>query len=311
MPNANHGIRARHAGLFTVLVFHLVMMAAASDQGQITLTIDGVDAHYQIVALNESVGFVNVSGRSLTLQHGNVSDQGTRIWVAKDGSMAPDSYAQFPLLGKTLTYTIDLADVGCSCNAALYWVSMPGYGANGQPAPSEKGNFYCDANKVWGTWCWEMDTFEGNQHTMAVTPHTCSSPPGMAISSCDRAGAGRNSWLANRHGICPEDRCIIDTRKPFRHEQSFVTDVTGKVLLRITNTMRQGSRVFVFNGTKDQEYLGKMSTALEHGMVLTFQLWGGSWLLMSWLDFMTGCWGACPHSSVVTYSNISLAAIES
>ena len=64
---------------------------------------------------------------------------------------------------------LDLSDVGCSCNAALYWVSMPGYGSDGKPAAGDMGNYYCDANKVGGVWCWEMDTIEANKHVAQVT----------------------------------------------------------------------------------------------------------------------------------------------
>jgi hypothetical protein len=30
------------------------------------------------------------------------------------------------LLDKTLSYTVDISQVGCACNAALYLVKMPG-----------------------------------------------------------------------------------------------------------------------------------------------------------------------------------------
>ena len=38
------------------------------------------------------------------------------------------------------------------CNAAMYWVNMPGY-ENGSPYAAEWGNYYCDANFVNGNWC--------------------------------------------------------------------------------------------------------------------------------------------------------------
>ena len=52
--------------------------AFAYDQGPITLSVDGVDAHYRISSLAESASFVHVAGRGITLNHGNISDQGTR-----------------------------------------------------------------------------------------------------------------------------------------------------------------------------------------------------------------------------------------
>jgi len=48
-----------------------------------------------------------------------------------------------------------MSNVGCSCNAALYFVSMPGVGADYKPAKGTASDYYCDANKVNGNWCWE------------------------------------------------------------------------------------------------------------------------------------------------------------
>ena len=184
-------------------------------------------------------------------------------------------------------------------------------------------------------------------HTMQVTAHTCSGPAGEHITSCDKGGARRNSWFVNRKGLCPKDDCIIDSRRPFRHVQNFVA--ANGTLIRIENRLEQGGRVLAFNGTSDSAYLAKMSRVLTDGMVLTFQLWGASWLLMSWcdqrdhpnpqpaaaiaqqlgahktlslrttrprtraracrLDFMTLCTGSCPATSRAVYSNISIASL--
>ena len=215
----------------------------------------------------------------------------------------------FSLLGKTLSYELDLSAAPCSCNAALYWVSMPAYDTEGRPAPGEKGNFYCDGNKMWGNWCWELDSIEANQHVMQVTAHECSQPAGAFISHCDGPGARRNSYFVNRTSLCTKDTCSIDTRRPFRHEQSFVTDGAGTTLLRIENRLEQDGRVFAFNGTDNVAYLARMSAVMQSGMVLTFQLWGGNWFLMSWLDFPS-CVGGCPYTSTVSYNNISLSSIS-
>ena len=55
-------------------------------------------------------------------------------------------YYQAKLLGQSLSYTIDLSEVGCSCNAALYLVSMPGFNRS-NPLPDPRGgDYYCGAN---------------------------------------------------------------------------------------------------------------------------------------------------------------------
>ena len=115
---------------------------------------------------------------------------------------------------------------------------------------------------------------------MQVAPHSCSGPEGRYIAQCDKAGAGRNSAAASADGMCPAAKCIIDSRAPFRHTQTFMSE--GGRLVGIGNRLEQGGRIFDFNGTSDRAYLADMSDALAGGMVLTFQLWGGPWLMMSW-----------------------------
>ena len=107
-----------------------------------------------------------------------------------------------------------------------------------------------------------------------------------------------------------ETSCIINTNYPFTHSQSFVTGEDG-TLATIVNRLEQEGRVFNFStSSKDMAYNKQMTGAFKYGFVLTFQLWGGSWIEMSWLDFMTGCLGSCNYnSSVVTYRNITIADI--
>ena len=93
-----------------------------------------------------------------------------------------------------------------------------------------------------------MDTIEANMHTVQVTAHSCSTPPGEYIDACDTAGARRNSWSSDPLGLCAADNCVIDSRKPFRHVQSFITD-NNDTLIRVENRLLQGTHVFAFNGT--------------------------------------------------------------
>jgi len=129
-------------------------------------------------------------------------------------------------------------------------------------------------------------------------------PPGRYIPDCDRDGAGVNTANIDPHGLCPRDGCLIDSRKPFRHVQTFHAD--GEDLVGIENRLEQGGSSFAFSGTFDRAYLASMSVALRQGMVLTFQLWGGPSETMWWLDAMTGCEDDCPTSSRVVYSDIRI-----
>merc|ERR1712117_414036 len=93
----------------------------------------------------------------------------------------PNAYWQTPLNNKHFAYTLDLSNVGCHCNAAAYFINMPGNN------PGDGGDYYCDANLGNNIWCPEYDTMEGNKHTIATTLHTCNGGNGY-WDSCDRGG---------------------------------------------------------------------------------------------------------------------------
>merc|ERR1712014_351505 len=69
------------------------------------------------------------------------------------------------LIGRTLSYRVDMSDVGCACNAAFYFVTMPA------AERTQCNDYYCDANAVCGSNCAEFDLQEGNTHTWATTSH--------------------------------------------------------------------------------------------------------------------------------------------
>ena len=49
---------------------------------------------------------------------------------------------------------------------------------------------------------------------MAVTLHTCNGGNGY-WDNCDRGGCQTNAFYANGNLMCPEDRCTINTNRPF------------------------------------------------------------------------------------------------
>lgn len=136
-------------------------------------------------------------------------------------------FAQFQLLGKEITYTVDRSTVGCSCNSAFYTVSMPGYNAQQQLDKSDWGMYYCDANQVGGVFCPEMDISEANQFTLASVPHKCDDPNGLHYESCDRAGCGSNIFNEDPFAMGPGSDYTIDTTREYTHSVAFETDENG------------------------------------------------------------------------------------
>lgn len=79
------------------------------------------------------------------------------------------------LSGKTLSLTIDLAQAGCGCNAAIYLVAMPQ-----NLMPTDCKDYYCDANSVCGVTCVEIDLVEANKVAFVSTVHVADDKFGEA-----------------------------------------------------------------------------------------------------------------------------------
>jgi len=240
-----------------------------------------------IVAPDWSVGAVTIHDNGFTLR-GN-----SRIYFASrcDDGWNGDMYAQFPLADKHFAYQLDMSNVPCHCNAAAYFVDMPGNNAG-------DGDYYCDANHGNNIWCPEYDVMEGNKHTMACTLHTCSGGNGN-WDYCDGGGCQQNAWNAISGQFGPGKTINTDQSFTVSHFQN-----SGQA-----NTwMGQGGNDASFNMCNDGGYVSNMAQSYGD-MVFTASLWGGGGIDMGWLDGMTGCGGECNiDSASVTMTNFELWA---
>jgi len=101
----------------------------------------------------------------------------SRIYFGEEctpGLYSNFNYATMNLLGRTFSYTINLAGANCGCVAALYLVSMRQNSAPGNCG----GDFYCDANNVCGVGCAEVDLMEANRFIWKTTLHAATDPAG-------------------------------------------------------------------------------------------------------------------------------------
>ena len=280
----------------TVLLATLAVgYVSAANSGPLTIMMNGQPVTKYVLSGDWAKQFIHTNGTSITL-HG-----GGRVYLGSSNSdhLSPDAYYQIDLFNKRLTYDVDMSQVGCNCNGALYLVSMPAYNSGQQPQPGKDGEYYCDANQVGGTYCPEMDVMEANKFAMASTPHTCQYVPPHYYSSCDRGGCGTNVLNVDYNGYGPGKR--IDTNKPFTLSVSFI--VRNGNLATVNNYFSQGSQSLKFDAC-NANYLQWMGKSLP-GMVMTMSLWGTGNGGMSWLDGRSGCQGACDLSnSRVTFSNI-------
>ncbi|KAF2456966.1 exoglucanase-like protein 1 precursor [Lineolata rhizophorae] len=177
---------------------------------------------------------VTTSGGELTInlvtEHEYGTNIGARVYLMEDDS----NYQMFNLIGKEFTFDVDVSNVPCGVNGALYFVEMPqdgGMGVNGNNAGAAYGTGYCDAQcphdikfidgeanvEGWepsegdenagtgqyGTCCQEMDIWEANSMGAAYTPHTCTTE---GLYRCE--GAECSDVDGDRYGgVCDKDGC--------------------------------------------------------------------------------------------------------
>ena len=206
------------------------------------------------------------------------------------------------LLGGTIEYDVDLSQSGCSCNAALYLISMPAKDQSGTVIPGKGGDYYCDANMVGGNWCPEFDIMEANTHAWHTTPHKCDDPNDKGhYSNCDRSGdCNIKAWGSMSYG--PGDKFMINTFKLFHIKTHWHSDGSfTQTFTQGKNTQSMGNSV---GNCRDKSYMSKYKQNLADGMTIAVSSWGNKWDTMKWLDSDTGCKGDCISKPIVTIQNL-------
>ena len=102
-------------------------------------------------------------------------------------------------MNKELSFTVDVSNVGCQCNAVASFLNMPFNNPGG-------GDYFCDS-VGWDS-CPEYDLQQGNKYTMEGRLHTCSGETGY-WDHCDRAGCGTNVYSIEPMLMCPDDRWAV------------------------------------------------------------------------------------------------------
>ncbi|KAA1474614.1 Exocellobiohydrolase [Dentipellis sp. KUC8613] len=180
---------------------------------------------------------ITTSGNSLKLNfvtNGANKNVGSRVYLMASGDT---EYEEFQLLNKEFTFDVDVSNLGCGLNGALYFSEMDADGGLSRfptnKAGAKYGTGYCDsqcprdlkfinglANTVgWdgdansansgtgdnGSCCNEMDVWEANQVSTAFTPHPCSVSGQTLCTGEDCANPDRYS------GVCDPDGCDFNS----------------------------------------------------------------------------------------------------
>ncbi|TAQ87506.1 hypothetical protein B7494_g4163 [Chlorociboria aeruginascens] len=187
--------------------------------------LDGADysATYGITTSSDSLklGFVTTSAQT------NV---GSRTYLMAAGSTT--EYQMLQLLGQEFTFDVDVSNLPCGLNGALYFSEMDADGGLARfptnLAGAKYGTGYCDsqcpqdikfingqANSVgwtpdagdpnaglgqYGSCCNEMDIWEANSVSAAYTPHPCSVTEQTRCSGTDCGINARYSSLCDADG---------------------------------------------------------------------------------------------------------------
>ena len=200
------------------------------------------------------------------------SRNGARAYLGTsctEGAYNHSAYGAWPLLGKTMSFTVDLSAAGCGCNAAMYLVSM---NQNTQPGTCDS-DYYCDANNVCGVRCAEIDVMEANKHALHTTAHTPNDGGGAGSG----LGGGMKSFSKSDYG---PGGAKVDTTRPFTVSTYF--GVSNGALSSIEVTLQGESGGTVHFTAGSSSYLGGLSSAALAGMTPVVSYWSAS--DMRWLD---------------------------
>lgn len=187
---------------------------------------------------------------------------GSRVYLLESET----KYKLFKLMNQEFSFDVDVSQLGCGLNGALYLVEMPADGGMSK-YPTNKcgakyGTGYCDAqcprdmkwingeanSKDWkpsstdpnsgvghyGTCCQEMDLWESNKFGSAYTPHTCA---GDGPTRCEGKQCG-DDGPSRYNGTCDRDGCDLNAYRAGVHNfygegSSFAVD-TSKPMTVVT-----------------------------------------------------------------------------
>jgi len=263
-----------------------------------------------------------------------------------------DKYQMFKLMGNELAFDVELSTLDCGLNGALYFVAMESDGGKSS-YPSNKagakyGTGYCDAQCArdlkfvggkanvagwvpstndanagvgpYGGCCAEIDVWESNAHSFALTPHPCGTnkyhvfetdncggtySKDRFAGNCDSNGCDYNPYRMGNHDFYGLGK-TVDTKKKFtvvtRFEKNKLTQFfvqNGKKIeipAPTFNGLPKSSAITpeycsaVFEAFGDRNRFdevggwSQLNKALDMEHVLVMSIWDDHYSNMLWLD---------------------------
>eukprot|EP00930_Biecheleria_cincta_P008867 TRINITY_DN11047_c0_g1_i1.p1 TRINITY_DN11047_c0_g1~~TRINITY_DN11047_c0_g1_i1.p1 ORF type:complete len:361 (-),score=43.69 TRINITY_DN11047_c0_g1_i1:47-1129(-) len=184
------------------------------------------------------------------------------------------SYLAIRLLGKRFSYTTDISGVGCGCNAAVYFTSM-----HQEKRATKCGDFYCDAARVCGASCAEIDVQEANMFAYRSTLHSDGDETGW---SAGLGGYGPHTkvWKNDEYG--PHGTCI-KTTNPYAVAAEFPVGEDGNLKELRVSLSQAGCSIEL--SVQGYNRTAELTRALRAGMTPILSYWKSKapWYL-SWVD---------------------------
>lgn len=265
---------------------------------------------------------VSVSGDALILDYVTVNPYGTnvgsRMYVLDSSGT---KYMSFNLLNREFVFTVDVSELPCGLNGAVYLTELPqresfpgsavygvGYGDAQSPTDIKYIDGYVNTNKT-GAAASEYDIWEANSRATQTATHICKHAGiyGCRGSECnglcDKPGADMNRYRQGDkvlYGRGPN--FSVDTTRPFQVITQFITDKNGDLFeIRrfykqdgsliaggVQNDATATAQKIAFNEPDTFGSMGGMKVmgqSFKRGMMLSLSLWDdSSSARMRWLD---------------------------
>ena len=252
------------------------------------ITSDKYRSTYGIEQINDGVKLNFVTNH----QYG--TNVGSRLYLM-DGD---DKYKLFFLKNREFAMDIDVSNLYCGMNGAMYFVEMDQFGGKGlgnNQAGAKYGTGYCDAqcphdikfisgeanvidwrpnpndkdNNMgigkYGTCCAEMDIWEANSMATAYTPHTCDLGDGVGQLRCEGIQCGDNDKGERYKGVCDKDGCDIN---PYRMGNPMFYGRGSEYAVNTLKPMTIVTQFLTDDGTDDGDLVEIRRFYVQEGKVI-------------------------------------------
>jgi len=215
---------------------------------------------------------------------------GSRLFYMDTSS----TYKLFKLLGQEFTFDVDVSNLDCGLNGALYFVSMDADGGmseySGNECGADLGTGYCDAQcphdmkwisgeanvKDWkpsssdpnagtghyGTCCDEMDIWESNKNAQAYTPHVCKHD---GPKRCEGTECGDIETHDRYKGTCDKDGCDLN---PYRGKNTSFFGPGSNFVVDSTKPMTVVTQFITDDGTTNGNLKEIKRLYVQNGKVI-------------------------------------------